>query len=157
MRTYHLNRRQALPVDPETAWRFFSNPANLRLITPPWLDFNILSRLPDAIYTGLVITYSIRPLAGIGISWVSEITQVKPPGFFVDEQCRGPFSFWRHQHHLQKIPEGVENKDEVQYRLPAGPIGILVHSIFVRRKLEAIFDFRHDVCREIFGSGRGGS
>jgi ligand-binding SRPBCC domain-containing protein len=139
-------------VDLETAWDFFSNPSNLRLITPPWLDFKITSQVPTTIHTGLIITYTIRPFAGISVPWVSEITQMQPPGFFVDEQRRGPFKFWRHQHYLEKIPQGVENRDEVEYRLPGGPIGILVHAIIVRRKLEAIFDFGRDACNQIFGS-----
>lgn len=151
MQTFYLKRKQTLPVDPETAWAFFSNPSNLRLITPPWLDFSITRRLPDTIYAGLIITYRIRPVAGMGVPWVSEITQVQPPGFFVDEQRHGPFSFWHHQHHLQEIPGGTRIKDEVHYRLPLGPLGILVHTFSVRRKLEAIFDYRYHVCRDIFG------
>jgi len=78
MKTYKLTRRQTLPVDLETAWDFFSNPSNLRLITPPWLDFSITSQVPDVIHAGLVITYRIRPFAGIGVSWLSEIKRVKP-------------------------------------------------------------------------------
>jgi ligand-binding SRPBCC domain-containing protein len=152
MKTYQLIRAQHLPVEPEMAWYFFSNPANLRLITPPWLDFTITSQLPDTIYAGLIITYRIRPAAGIGVPWVSEISQVSPPDFFVDEQRHGPFSFWHHQHHLKKSTAGTRITDEVHYRLPGGPIGILVHALIVRRKLEAIFDFRHDVCREIFSA-----
>jgi len=152
MKTYQLTRRQTLPVDLETAWDFFSNPFNLRLITPPWLDFNITSQVPDVIHAGLVISYRIRPFAGIGVPWVSEITRVKPPEFFVDEQHRGPYRYWRHQHFLQTIPGGTENRDEVEYRLPGGPVGTLLHTLFVRRRLEAIFDFRHDACREIFGA-----
>lgn len=151
MKTFKLMRRQTLPVDPETAWNFFSNPSNLRLITPPWLDFSMTSQVPAVIYAGLIITYRIRPFAGIGMPWVSEITQVNSPEFFVDEQRHGPFSFWHHQHHLKKIPNGTRIKDEVHYRLPGGPIGILIHTFIVRRKLKAIFDFRHNVCLEIFG------
>ena len=151
-RTYCLNRTQALPVSPEKAWDFFSNPSNLRRITPPWLDFEITSPVPAAIHVGLVISYRVRPVAGIRVPWVSEITRVEPPGYFVDEQQSGPFSLWRHEHFLTPIPGGVENRDAVAYRMPLGPLGILVHALVVRRKLEAIFDYRHDACREIFGS-----
>ena len=79
MKTYQLNRRQVLPTDLETAWGFFSDPSNLPRITPPWLDFEITSPVPPAIYAGLIITYRIRPFAGLGLPWVSEITQVNAP------------------------------------------------------------------------------
>jgi hypothetical protein len=92
MKTYHLKRRQRLSTDGEKAWSFFSNPSNLSLITPPWLAFRITSKLPTEIYAGLIITYTIRLFAGIAVPWVSEITQVKQPHFFVDEQHHGPFS-----------------------------------------------------------------
>lgn len=90
MKTYQLIREQHLPIEPEIAWTFFSNPSNLRLITPPWLDFNITCELPDTIYAGLIITYRIRPVAGIGVPWVSEISQVNPNNFFVDEHPVDP-------------------------------------------------------------------
>jgi ligand-binding SRPBCC domain-containing protein len=79
MKTYRLIRRQKLATDMQAAWQFFSNPANLSSITPPWLDFQITSRLPQTIYAGLIITYRIRPIAGIAVPWVSEITQVDAP------------------------------------------------------------------------------
>ena len=152
MKTYQLKRNQILPTDQESAWRFFSNPSNLRQITPPWLDFRITSQTPGKIYAGLIITYKIDPFAGIAVPWVSEITQVKEPHFFVDEQRHGPFSFWHHQHHLKPVPGGVEKLDDIHYRLPGGLIGILAHTLSVHRKLNEIFDYRQKVLNQIFGS-----
>ena len=152
MKTYRLVRRQVLPTDQESAWRFFADPSNLRLITPPWLDFKITSPVPRKMYAGMIITYNIRPLAGIAIPWVSEITQVNAPHFFVDEQRHGPYRFWHHQHHLQMVQGGVEKTDEIHYRLPWGLFGIAIHAISVRRKLVVIFDYRHQALGQIFGS-----
>jgi ligand-binding SRPBCC domain-containing protein len=152
MKTFALTRCQVLPTDVETAWRFFSHPANLRLITPPWLDFRITSPVPEAIYAGLIITYRIRPLAGIAVPWVSEITQVAAPIFFVDEQRHGPYRFWHHQHHLRPVAGGVEKTDRVHYRLPGGLVGIGLHAVLIRRKLDEIFRFRYHALQRIFQS-----
>ena len=151
MKTYKLKRNQILPTDQASAWRFFSNPSNLRLITPPWLDFRITSQTPEEIYAGLIITYTIRPFAGIRVPWISEITHVRQPHFFVDEQRHGPFSFWHHKHHLQPVHGGIEKVDEVHYRLPGGLIAILAHTLSVHRKLMQIFDYRHKMLNQIFG------
>ena len=150
MKTYRLIRRQMLATDMQTAWRFFSNPANLGLITPPWLDFQITSKLPETIYAGLIITYRIRPIAGIAVPWVSEITHVDAPRFFVDEQRQGPYRFWHHQHHLQKVAGGVEKIDEVHYRLPAGLLGIGLHRITIKNRLDTIFQYRYHALERIF-------
>jgi ligand-binding SRPBCC domain-containing protein len=150
MKTFQLTRHQILPTDPETAWRFFSNPANLSLITPPWLDFRITSPVPGAIYAGLIITYRIRPLAGIAVPWVSEITQVDPPRFFVDQQRQGPYRSWHHQHFLRPVDGGIEKTDQVHYALPGGLIGIGLHALLIRRKLDEIFRFRYDALAHIF-------
>ncbi len=150
MKTYLLERRQLLPTDLETAWRFFSDPANLRLITPPWLDFRITSRLPARIYPGLIITYRIRPLAGLAVPWVSEITQVEAPRYFVDEQRQGPYRFWHHQHRLREVGASVEKTDLVHYRLPGGLLGIGLHAVLIRRKLDEIFRFRYHALQRVF-------
>ncbi len=153
VKTFRLIRNQTLPTDRTGAWRFFSNPANLRRITPPWLDFRILSPLPATIYAGLIITYRIRPLAGLAVPWVSEITHVDAPHFFVDEQRHGPYRFWHHQHHLRPAPGGVEVVDEIHYRLPYGVLGIGLHTLMIRNRLDAIFHFRSHALQRIFPSG----
>ena len=155
MKTYRLIRRQTLHTDGLTAWRFFSNPANLHRITPPWLDFRITSPLPETIYAGLIITYRIRPFAGIAVPWVSEITHVDAPRFFVDEQRHGPYRFWHHQHHLRPAAGGVEVIDEIHYRLPYGVLGIGLHALTIRNRLDAIFHFRYHALNRIFQPGSG--
>ncbi len=153
MATYLLERVQRLPISIEEAWRFFSSPLNLRDITPPYMRFEVLSdkRWVERMYPGQIITYTVRPLLGIPLFWMTEITHVREGEFFVDEQRVGPYALWHHQHHFRPIEGGVEMTDLVHYRLPLGPIGDLAHALFIRRQLEGIFDYRYKVLEERFG------
>lgn len=143
MKLHRLQRIQFLSTDVATAWAFFSDPRNLPAITPPWLDFTVTSPLPDRMHCGMVVSYTIRPLPFIPVTWITEITHVDEPHFFVDEQRFGPYRFWHHQHHFRPVAGGVEMLDIVNYLLPLGIPG-LVASGYVARRLEAIFDFRRD-------------
>lgn len=148
--TYCIERKQILPVGLEQAWQFFSNPANLRSITPPWLDFTITSKIPEVIYPGLIMTYRIRPLGGIAVSWVSEITHVQAPYYFVDEQQSGPYRFWHHQHLLKVSDTGVDVIDTLNYQLPLGVIGMALHTVWVKPRLDEIFRFRYHALAHYF-------
>ncbi len=156
MAIHVLERTQRLPITPEEAWDFFSDPGNLALITPPSLRFEITSRPPGEIYPGAVITYRIRPLFGIPASWVTEISHVEKPSFFVDIQLLGPYRLWHHQHNFAQVEGGTEMRDTVHYALPFGPLGEMAHRILVRRRLEEIFDFRRQFLAGKFGSLREG-
>ncbi|MGD8250814.1 MAG: SRPBCC family protein [Desulfobacterales bacterium] len=149
---YRLERHQSLPIDMDDAWDFFSNPRNLRVITPPWLGLDITSELPDQIYPGLIITYTHRPLPWLTRPWVTEITHSRAPSYFVDEQRLGPFRFWHHRHRFRSAEGGIEMKDSIHYALPLGPAGRMAHSLVVRSRLEAIFDFRAEALRNRFPS-----
>jgi ligand-binding SRPBCC domain-containing protein len=139
-----LTRSQNLPMGLTEAWTFFSNPANLCRITPDWLDFNLTCPPPAAMYAGQILTYTIRPLPGLWLRWVTEITHVREPRFFVDEQRIGPYRFWHHQHMFQETKQGVEIRDVVHYALPLGPVGNIAHALWVRRRLNDIFDYRQE-------------
>lgn len=156
MKLQALRRRLVLPISLDEAWEFFSNPANLRRITPPQMGFEVTSEPQDEMYAGMIVTYRIRPLLGIPITWVTEITQVTAPCFFVDEQRFGTYRFWHHQHHFRAVPEGVECEDIVHYTLPFGWVGRLAHALFVRRRLERIFDFREEVLARELGRTQAG-
>lgn len=147
-----FTRTQYLPISLEAAWEFFSAPGNLPIITPPELGFRILSASPSAIYPGLMLRYSVRPLPGFRTTWVSEITHVRAPEYFVDEQRIGPYSIWHHEHHFHNSPEGVRVEDIIHYALPFGPLGDALAGSLVRRKLEAIFDYRSGILSKRFGS-----
>lgn len=105
----------------------------------------------DKMYPGQIIMYTVKPLAGIPLFWMTEITQVESGRYFVDEQRVGPYSLWHHQHHFKAIPGGVEMTDLVHYRIPLGPLGDLANLLFVRRELEEIFDFRRKKLESVFG------
>jgi ligand-binding SRPBCC domain-containing protein len=153
MALYSLKRVQRLPIDLDTAWSFFSNPGNLLEITPKEMDFRVTSdpEFSREMYPGQIITYTVRPLLGIKMFWMTEITQVSDKRYFIDEQRMGPYAIWHHQHHFKVIPGGVEMTDLVHYRVPLGILGDIAHWLFVRRALEQIFNFRWTVLEQRFG------
>nr|WP_294908553.1 SRPBCC family protein [uncultured Lacibacter sp.] len=152
MATYSLKTVQKIPVDIDTAWEFFSNPANLQAITPDNLGFKILSQHHgDKMYPGQIIEYKVSPVLGIPLYWMTEITHVKDKEFFVDEQRFGPYQLWHHQHHFRMIESGIEMTDIVHYRLPLGFLGNIANSLFVKKQLQQIFEFRFNAVEKRFG------
>ncbi|MEZ5056173.1 MAG: SRPBCC family protein [Saprospiraceae bacterium] len=148
---HQLKRVQKLPIDINQAWDFFSSPKNLSVITPPDMDFQIKSELPAKMYPGMMIKYTVKPMLGIPLTWVTEITHVEQLEYFVDEQRVGPYAIWHHQHFFKKIDGGIEMTDIVDYKLPLGPIGDIFHPILVKSRLEHIFDYRFKKLEELFG------
>ncbi len=142
MKLHRLYREQWLPLDTQAAWRFFSNPKNLEEITPPWLNFSMDSPGKERMYAGMILKYRIRLPGGVPTQWITEITHVREPEFFVDEQRIGPYRFWHHQHRFHPERGGVRMEDEVHYGLPLGWLGNMAHALWVKNQLRAIFDFR---------------
>ncbi len=150
MHLERLERVQTVPATLAEAWAFFGRPENLSRITPPWLGFRVTSPpSPEPMYAGMLISYTVSPLFGMPLPWVTEITHCREPHLFVDEQRVGPYRFWHHEHHFRETEGGVEVRDLVQYLLPFGPFGGMAAGM-VRRKLEEIFDFREKAIREYF-------
>jgi ligand-binding SRPBCC domain-containing protein len=147
---YQLKRTQFVKADLETCWDFFSSPSNLKKITPKSMGFDVLVETPKDMYEGLMIEYRVRPLLGIPMRWITEITYVKDRNYFVDEQRKGPYKIWHHEHHFKAVEGGVEMTDIVSYEVPFGLLGRLVHPIIIRPKLEAIFAYRFKVVDELF-------
>jgi ligand-binding SRPBCC domain-containing protein len=148
---HQLRAKQPVPLSLDDAWAFFSDPRNLAVITPPSMGFVIQSEVPPAMYEGMLIEYTVRPLLGLPVRWVTEITHVKEREYFVDEQRSGPYRLWHHEHHFRPIPGGVEVRDLVSYALPFGPLGDIVERLAVRRRLAEIFGYRRRVLLERFG------
>jgi ligand-binding SRPBCC domain-containing protein len=148
MKIFTLKREQHLNISLDEAWKFFSDPRNLALITPPWLNFMIDSDVPDKIYPGLIIAYRVKPLLGIPVNWITEITHAEAPNYFVDEQRSGPYKFWHHQHHFKANGAGTQIEDIVNYAPPVA--GSLLNSLIISRKLNDIFDFRKKYLQEKF-------
>jgi ligand-binding SRPBCC domain-containing protein len=147
---YQLKRQQLVKTDMATCWDFFSSPGNLQKITPKYMGFDVLTEVPEKMYEGLMIEYRVRPLLGIPMNWITEITHVKEHHFFVDEQRKGPYRIWHHEHHFETVDNGVLMSDIVSYELPFGILGKIAHPILVLRKLNEIFDFRFEIVEEIF-------
>lgn len=157
MKIYTLKRSQRLPISIAEAWDFFSSPRNLRKITPEHMQFSILSISGgNEMYPGQLIRYRISVLPAVPVDWVTEITHVSKPHYFVDEQRFGPYAFWHHQHHFKAIDDGVEMTDEVTYGLPMGILGKIANRLFVQQKVNAIFDHRSKTLLEFFGNDRTG-
>ena len=123
MSLHRFETVQVLPVDRAEAWAFFSNPRNLSVITPPEMGFEITEEVPEHVHPGLIVVYRVRPLLGIPVTWVTEITAVVEEELFVDDQRIGPYRFWHHQHHFREVADGTEVRDIVHYALPFGPLG----------------------------------
>ena len=141
MTTYTLHRELKVPRPWPAVFEFFSRPENLELITPPWMRFRILTPRPIVMKEGTTIAYALR-VRGFPLRWVSEIERWNPPYEFIDVQAKGPHRLWRHTHRFSGIEGGTCIADHVEYVLPFGPLGRLVHRLQVSRDLKAIFDYR---------------
>lgn len=147
---YQLKRTQLVKTDLKTCWDFFSSPRNLKTITPDYMGFDVLVDIPEKMYEGLMIEYSVKPLLSIPMKWITEIKYVHDQEFFVDEQRKGPYKIWHHEHHFKAVEGGVEVTDIVSYELPLGFLGRLAHPIVVKNKLEEIFEYRFKKVEELF-------
>lgn len=152
MRIYTLKAKQNLPISMEEAWDLLSDPRNLKTITPDYMGFKIISGADRKMYAGQIIQYIVTPLAGIKSKWVTEITQVIDKEYFVDEQRFGPYALWHHKHFIKEIPGGVEMEDIIDYKVPFGILGQLVHPYIVKPKLQEIFKYRREKLTEMFGT-----
>jgi len=147
---YQIRHKQIVKADLITCWDFFSSPNNLQKITPDYMGFDVKTEVPEKMYEGLMIEYRVRPLMNIPMTWITEITHVKDFQFFVDEQRKGPYRIWHHEHHFMETEEGVEMTDIVSYELPFGLLCKIAHPILVKKKLEEIFAYRYKVVEELF-------
>jgi ligand-binding SRPBCC domain-containing protein len=149
---HQLKRTQFIKADLLTCWKFFSAPANLQVITPDYIGFKVLTPVPEEMYEGLIISYTVSPVLRIPLNWISEITVVEKGLYFVDEQRSGPYKMWHHEHHFKEVEGGIEMTDIVSYSLPLGFIGKFAHWLFVRKQLQNIFDYRIQKVDELFSS-----
>lgn len=145
MQTFTLERATFLPHPVEEVFGFFAQPENLESLTPPTLRFNILTPLPIAMREGTLIDYRLR-VHGIPLKWRSEITVWEPPHRFVDEQRRGPYRRWVHEHRFLKVDGGTRVEDRVDYAVLGGRLIQLVVAPDLRR----IFNYRQDRLPALF-------
>lgn len=153
MAVHKIIYRQFIPASLESVWSFFSGAGNLQAITPAYMRFRVTSGdLPEVIYPGMIITYKVSPVLGIPLFWMTEITHVVPGKLFVDEQRRGPYRMWHHQHHFEAQDDGVLMTDIVHYQLPLGIIGEAANSLFVKKQVAEIFAYRKAAIERLFAT-----
>jgi len=141
MSTYLLQRELWIPKPLSTVFDFFSRAENLERITPPWVSFRILTPPPITMKQGAQVSYALR-VRGIPLRWLTEIERWNPPFEFVDVQAKGPYQLWRHMHRFSALGRGTLVADNVEYALPFGIVGRMVHRLQVARDLSDIFDYR---------------
>jgi ligand-binding SRPBCC domain-containing protein len=152
MKIFKLKYSQKLPISLNEAWDFLSSPNNLELITPKSMDFNITDWDRKKAYPGQIIRYTVKPILGIKINWVTEITHVRGKEYFVDEQRFGPYTFWHHKHFIKEIEGGVIMEDVIHYKPPFGFVGVLLNFLFINSKLNSIFKHRELELIKTFGN-----
>ena len=144
---YLLETTQLLACPLEEVFAIFSDAFQLERITPPWLHFQVLTPAPIEMATGTLIDYRLR-LHGIPLRWRTRIAAWEPPYRFIDEQLKGPYRWWVHEHTFEETPSGILMKDRVDYGFIGGS---LVHRWFVKGDLRRIFEYRRSQIETILG------
>jgi ligand-binding SRPBCC domain-containing protein len=153
MAYYQLLKTLSIRASVNEVWNFISSPRNLKLITPEYMGFQVTSTgLPEKMYPGMIIGYTVKPFLGIRMVWVTEITHIEEGKYFIDEQRIGPYSMWHHQHFIEPSDAGVLMTDIVTYAPPLGFLGAMANQLFIRRQLDSIFNYRSAIIGRYFGS-----
>ncbi|CAN5239185.1 SRPBCC family protein [soil metagenome] len=151
MKTYQLKRTQFLPISQKEAWEFFSSPRNLAIITPARMNFKIISISGgEKMFSGQEIKYKVSVLPLVRVAWVTRITEVIEPDYFVDTQLSGPYSLWHHKHIFKPVEGGVEMIDELDYAIPFGILGRFANWVLVGQQVNTIFEYRNNVLKTYF-------
>jgi ligand-binding SRPBCC domain-containing protein len=150
---HYLHREQFIPASVESVWNFFADPRNLNNITPPDMNFEIVTGGDTPpMYEGQIIEYRVAFLRGLRSLWLTEISHVREGSYFVDEQRIGPYRFWYHEHMFEMQKGRVKMTDHVTYAVPLSPLGEVVHAFWIQKRLAGIFDFRRQKIIELFGA-----
>lgn len=153
MRTFIHESRQNFDTSAAELFPFFAEAQNLERITPPWLRFEVLTPPPITMREGALIDYRLH-WRSLPIRWRTEITAWQPPHRFVDEQIRGPYRLWRHEHIFVEGSGSTMMTDRVEYAVPGGA---LIQRLFVGRDVERIFGYRRRVLAELLGNITAGA
>jgi hypothetical protein len=146
MKIFTLDSEQWIHRPLQEVFAFFADPLNLEVLTPPWLRFEIGTAHAFEMRQGTLIDYRLR-LHGIPLSWRSAITVWDPPRKFIDDQVKGPYRLWQHEHLFEEKDGGTMVRDHVRYAVPGGS---LVNRLLVARDVARIFEFRRRKLSEIF-------
>lgn len=150
MKTFDFETSLWLPRPREEIFPFFADANNLQAITPAWLDFHVLTPRVE-IRAGALIDYRLR-VHGVPLNWRTHIQVWEPPFRFVDEQVRGPYRLWHHEHTFEPADNGTLCRDKVRYAMWGGR---LINWLLVRRDVERIFAHRQQCLQKRFASPVG--
>ncbi len=146
-----LKKKLILTINIDKAWQFFSRPENLNLITPSYMNFKILNQVPENMYEGLLIIYKVSPIMNIPITWITKITEIKEKKYFIDEQIKGPYKIWHHEHHFEEVDKNKTlMTDLLYYDVGYGFIGNVIENLLVKKKVNYIFEYREIKLQELF-------
>ena len=146
---YTFYNEQFVPSDMDTVFEFFSRPENLEKITPSSMGFNIITPSPIKMKEGAIIDYTVK-IMGVPMRWRTMITSYKKNEYFVDEQLKGPYSYWHHRHSFKEVEGGVLIIDEITYALPIQAFRKIVHPVLIKPQIEQIFNFRFKTIQDKF-------
>ena len=151
MKIHQLHYQQSLNLSRQEAWDFFTSPLHLNTITPDFFTITPTSTVPAQIYSGLMISYEMKAVFGLPMSWLSEISHCEPPHYFIYQQKEGPFKFWSHEVRLTESGTDIIVEDIVFYTMPFGFIGEILHKLMIANKLAKIFSTRSDYLSQRWG------
>jgi ligand-binding SRPBCC domain-containing protein len=143
-----LVKESRINAPPAAVFAFHESPAALTQLIPPWESMRVVES-PGSLAVGsrVVLRGKVGP---IPVEWIAIHTEYAPPHLFADRQVSGPFAYWLHRHHiLDDGHGGTLLRDEVEYELPLGLIGRYLGDAFIRRKLNRMFDYRHETTRRL--------
>jgi ligand-binding SRPBCC domain-containing protein len=143
----HFIWRSEFKCSPQTLFAFHERADVLPLLTPPWAPMEVEKAAPN-LHVGAEAHLKVRLLGPLRVKWLARHTVYEPPHRFVDEQIRGPFKKWRHEHRIEETANGARLIDDVDYILPLGPLGWMANGLMVRRQLKRMFAYRHAVTRK---------
>jgi ligand-binding SRPBCC domain-containing protein len=146
MKTFQFECELKLARPIGEVFAFFSDASNLELLTPPWVNFRILTPQPIHMAVGTQIQYRLK-LRGLPVRWESRISVWDPPHRFVDDQLRGPYRLWHHEHLFEERNGATLVKDQVTYAVLGGAI---LNALVVAPDVRKIFAFRQQKLRELF-------
>lgn len=149
MTHYYFQTETSFQRPIEDIFDFFSKAENLGVITPPHLQFKILTPLPIEMKKGTLIEYQLK-IYYIPFHWITEIIAWEPPYRFTDTQLKGPYRRWIHEHRFEEIEGGTKMTDRVEYAVPGGIFAPMIHQLFVKKDIQKIFSFRQQKCQELF-------
>jgi ligand-binding SRPBCC domain-containing protein len=147
-----IKYQQIIDSSLKDVWDYFATPLNLNSLTPPDMQFQIIYGGEKPMYEGQLIEYRIQFMPFLKSRWLTEITHIKEQTCFIDEQRIGPYQFWHHEHLFKDDPSGVQMTDLVTYLLPFGPLGDLLHKLWIGPRLKTIFDYRASQVNKVFPS-----